>query len=292
MKRFLPFLLALLVVDLAGAEGTNEKQVPGVELAQPDLVTNMDFAVVSVRCEPLLLWYGMFYEPPIRWEISDIPPSIPTNSILKIGKEVRGFRLIAVDEKQETRVIQGNEVKTDVTELTIQSGDRQFKMRKGERLPYTEKFATFRGNSPQPDVTVRVGDSFKMMGRSFLLTDFNEKTGRCTVLEEATNRILDVKPIAHFGMMIKAKALCDENKVPAFRFYLVNTTLIESLYGSGTNIRDFFVLGSGWETNRMYWDKGLGILIRAGNNQELDFFEKRLSMPSIYIASISIALLQ
>lgn len=155
-----------------------------------------ELVVESIQVTPWALWYGVFYEPPIRRPVS-LPnfASIPTNAVPKIGKEVRGFKLIGFEEKYKTRRLLGKDVKVDVSELTIQRGRRTAKIRKGHLIPWDEFRVRVR-HTPTDKVTVLdIGESLTVAGKTYTLRSVRRKTRLCIFVCEATGEVFQL-PVA------------------------------------------------------------------------------------------------
>lgn len=84
-------------------------------------------------------------------------------------------------------------------------------------------------------------------------------------------------------LVTKAHAMCMLHLKPEYRFYLVNTPLLKP-----ADPCTFFADDSQSDVDMMHWFPSVNVLLRVDKNAELDQFEKRNKIPSVFIARVSI----
>ena len=120
--------------------------------------------------------------------IRKVQSSIPFDTWTKndIGKEVRGLRLIAFDEKYEIREIDGKKQKVDVSLLTVQHDGKTIRFRRSPKGKLDDYLVRFHLEPENLVYDVAIGDEFNIRKEEFTLSDI-DVTNETAVLVRTTS---------------------------------------------------------------------------------------------------------
>jgi hypothetical protein len=99
---------------------------------------------------------------------------------VKLGDEVEGFKVVAFEEKTETRNSGGVVLRADVSVLTLKRGDRIISLVKGQDVSYEEYVVHFFFALDRSRFAVRPEEGFALRGKPFRLISVD--TARYTIL--------------------------------------------------------------------------------------------------------------
>jgi hypothetical protein len=99
----------------------------------------------------------------------------------KLDEEIEGFKLAKYEEKFETKAGGTAGLKKDVSELTLQRGDKTIRLVKGQDVQYDEYVAHLAFAVDNTEIAKRVGETFTLRGRKYQVIDIDSRRERVLI---------------------------------------------------------------------------------------------------------------